>query len=174
MIIALYADGGVIGRNPSTIGGTYAYRILDDKGCVVEQGCRSISPSSMNMGASVTNNQTEMLAILEGIKHLPDDFDGTIYSDSNVTLGRLFRKWKWTNIPEWMKDIFKQETRRLINWKKVQGTLVQGHPTKDELEIGMGHKGYPVSEHNVWCDSACQSIACQCGGHLKPKESRQA
>ena len=36
--------------------------------------------------------------------------------------------------------------------------LVQGHPTKAELENGWGTKrDLPVSEHNVWCDKACKN-----------------
>ena len=82
MIVALYADGGVIASNPSAIGGTYAYRLIRDDGHTIGQG-QVIT--AIDMRGSVTNNQTEMLALLVGLKQLPCDFKGTIYSLRQIT-----------------------------------------------------------------------------------------
>jgi hypothetical protein len=65
----LYCDGGVIGSNPSLIGGTYAY-------CVVQDGARVagrsgvVTPRSLHMPV-VTNNLTEMLAALKALNYAP-------------------------------------------------------------------------------------------------------
>jgi hypothetical protein len=41
---------------------------------------------------------------------------------------------------------------------KIEVILLQGHPTKEDLANGLGKKRQlPVSEHNVWCDEACNA-----------------
>jgi len=151
-IISLYADGGVIGSNPSAIGGTYAYRLVLANGQAMgSSGVVAVA----QIGGPVTNNQTEMLALLEGLKRLPDYFDGTVYSDSQITLGRIFLGWKWKNIPSWMHKTYQEQRRRLSYWNEIQHVLLAGHPTKAHLAAGIGRHGYSVSEHNVWCDHEC-------------------
>lgn len=134
-------------------GGTYAWRLVCDDHDPM--GCAMVV-TTHEMGGPITNNQTEMLAILEGLKRLPDCFDGTIYSDSQVTLGRVFMMWKWKNIPEWMHKLYREQRARLTHWNAIKYVLLDGHPTKAQLQAGVGKRGHPVSEHNVWCDHACQ------------------
>lgn len=153
MIKELYVDGGVIGTNPSAIGGTYAIRLISEDGNTWGYG--AVIPAT-DMGGEVTNNQTEMLALLKGLAKLPADFTGTIYSDSAVTLGRVFSGFKWKNVPGWMHRIYRQQRARLVNWDRIQYVLLDGHPTKAQLQAGIGKRGHPVSEHNVWCDDACK------------------
>jgi ribonuclease HI len=153
MITKLYADGGVVGANPSMIAGTFAFRLIRDDGDPIGFS-KIVTPAEM--GGPVTNNQTEMMALLEGLKRLPDYFTGTIFSDSAVTLGRVFDGWKWKNIPTWMHKIYKQERARLYYWDQITHVLLDGHPTKAQLIAGVGKRGHLVSEHNVWCDQACK------------------
>lgn len=153
MITELYCDGGVIGTNPSAIGGTYAVRLVFDGR--EPWGYGAVIPAT-DMGGTVTNNQTEMMALLKGLAKLPDDFSGTIYSDSQVTLGRAFMGWKWKNIPTWMHKLYQVERKRLVNWDQIKYVLLDGHPTRAQLQAGVGKRGHPVSEHNVWCDEACR------------------
>lgn len=152
-VLELYVDGGVIAVNPSLIGGTFAYRLVLDNGRFVGVG-KVVTVDQM--GGPVTNNQTEMLALLEGLKHLPDDWVGMIYSDSMVTLGRAFSGFRWKNIPAWMHKLYQEQRRRLIHWDEIKYVLLDGHPTKAQLKAGIGKRGHPVSEHNVWCDQACK------------------
>lgn len=149
----LYCDGGVIGHNPSPIGGTWAYRRVIDQ-MVVDERSGIITPDSAQTPC-VTNNLTEMLALVYGLLSLPPIWLGTIYSDSQITLGRASLGWKWKNIPSWLYKEFGCAAKRLVNFKDIKYVLLQGHPTKSELLAGVGSKGYPVSEHNVWCDLAC-------------------
>ena len=152
-ILSLYVDGGVIGSNPSMIGGTYAYRLIFEDGNNVGWA-NVVTPAEI--GGPVTNNQTEMLAMLEGLKRLPDHWVGTIYSDSAVTLGRVFSGWKWKNIPVWMHKVYQEQRARLTYWSELKYVQLDGHPTKAQLLSSIGKRGNPVSEHNVWCDHACQ------------------
>jgi ribonuclease HI len=153
-IIAIYADGGVIGANPSEIGGTYAYRLIKVSGEPI--GFANVLPGKP--GAPVTNNQTEMLAIIRGLSKMPRDFAGTVYSDSAVSLGRLFKGWRWSNVPKFIHDEYRDQVMRLIFWDKISYVLLDGHPTAAQLAAGIGKRGHPVSEHNVWCDKACKMV----------------
>lgn len=150
---ALFADGGVIGANPSGIGGTWAWRMVSNEQ-VFQQAAGVITPRQADMPA-ITNNLTEMLALVRGLQALPVSWAGTVYSDSQITLGRVFQCWKWKNIPMWLHHEYQEARSRLVNWEQIRGVLLQGHPTKAELAAGVGSRGYPVSEHNVWCDMAC-------------------
>jgi len=153
---AMYCDGGVISRNPSPIGGTFAYKILQDNQVIRQNGGVLVPDRETPL---ITNNITEMLALVRGLGDLPDDWFGTIYSDSQVTLGRVFLSWKWTNVPAWLRKEFAFNRGRMHNWEKITWVLLAGHPTRAQLLAGVGHHGYPVSEHNVWCDKECGRMA---------------
>ncbi len=154
----LYVDGGVIQHNPSSQGGTWAFLLLNMN--VVEKAQSGmITPQQAGLPA-ITNNLTEMLAMLKGLAALPASWKGTVYSDSQVTLGRIFQGWKWTNIPRWMHLVFQAQTMRLAWWPGgFQYVLLDGHPTKAQLAAGIGKRGHPVSEYNVLCDQWCQGEA---------------
>lgn len=149
----LYVDGGVVGRNPSPIGGVYAYRIIQ-AGKVVSEAGYFIDCEKSGV-PSYTNNVTEMMALVKGLQQLPVDWNGTVFSDSMITLGRAFLSWKWKGVPLWLRNSFETQAKRLINWEILGHTLLAGHPTKSQLACGIGRHDLPVSEHNVWCDNAC-------------------
>lgn len=176
-IIEAYCDGGVIASNPSSIGGTYAYRLIYDDGHI-EEYHTATTPAQMGVDV-ITNNQTEMIAALMMITQLPHDFEGTVYSDSAVTLGRIFKGWKWKNIPQRFHEMYKRQRIRFTNWDKIKYVQLDGHPTKAQLASGIGKRGNPVSEHNVWCDEACQKAGeglmaelrrCECGVSKDPNK----
>lgn len=153
---ALYADGGVIKKNPSTVGGTWAFRITS-AGVVVAEHSGIITPADARVPA-VTNNLTEMLALVRGLQALGktnSKWTGTVYSDSQITLGRAFEGWKWTGIPSWLMGEYQYARKRLVNWDQIGHVLLSGHPTRDQIEQGIGKGGRPVSIHNQWCDKAC-------------------
>lgn len=149
-IVALYCDGGVVGKNPSEVGGTWAWCGVDASGRrVIERG--GFVPA--RPGRPVTNNHTEQIAITLALEAMPAGWTGTVYSDSNVALGRVFKGWATNNLP---RNISERSAAALRRLGKVETVLLQGHPTKADLERGVGAKrGYPVSEHNVWCDEEC-------------------
>lgn len=153
----LYVDGGVIKINPSSIGGTWAARLVEDDK-VKGEWSGAITPDQARMPA-ISNNLTEMLALVRGLEMLPFDWRGTVYSDSAVTLGRAFQSWRWNNVPRWLYDAFGNQCARLVHWNQIHYVLLDGHPTKAQLAAGLGKRGHPVSEHNVWCDKACCAAA---------------
>jgi ribonuclease HI len=156
---AIYCDGGVIRVNPSPIGGTWAVRFVRD-GEVIAERSGVITPIRPGLPA-ITNNLTELLAVVSGLSKLPWTWTGTVYSDSQVTLGRVFDGWKWAGVPDWLRHDYERERIRLANWDQITHVLLDGHPTKAQLLAGIGRHGYPVSEHNVWCDRECGKRAAE-------------
>lgn len=153
----LWADGGVTGRNPSKIGGPFAWiRTFQDHPIAMNAGL--ITPGE-NKTETVSNNHTEFVAILSGLQHLPFDWYGYLCSDSQITLGRFFLSWKLKNIPQWMSDMYLEQRHRLIYWDKITPVLLSGHPTKAELASGIGARIYPCSKWNVQVDQRCKELA---------------
>lgn len=155
----LYCDGGVIGRNPSPHGGTWAFYYLiggnDDDPTFLKQS--SLVTPDMAGLPMITNNYTELLAAVCGMEVLPGGWDGTIYTDSHVTLCRL------VNPGAGMKGIPDDLQARLAACKARLGdfrcVLLDGHPTTAQLAAGKGKRGNPVSKWNVLCDKECTRIA---------------
>ena len=154
--LKLYADGGVIQKNPSPIGGTWAWCLVQNDE-VINKDWGIIVPTDVVTfpDNQVTNNQTELFAIVQGLSQLPDDSVVEICSDSNVSLGRVFRGSSFSNIPFWLKTSLEMQQSRLKMWKDFSYTLLDGHPTKAHLASGFGKRGHPVSKWNVECDRLC-------------------
>lgn len=155
--VALYADGGVIRQNPSTIGGTWAWCMVDADGERIRHAVGWMTPAELGTPA-VTNNQTELLALVLGLEALPAAFAGTVYSDSWVSLQRIFHAAKLNNLPQWLIERLQaiQKSGALATMRYV---LLDGHPTRAQLEAGIGKRGNPVSTWNVWCDAQCSALA---------------
>lgn len=149
--VAVYCDGGVVGKNPSDLGGTYAW-------CWVDKGGNRVLESSgvCHFGEPVTNNVSELVAMLDCLQNLPSGWSGKVYSDSLITIGRVFYGWKANGVPKCLLDGLERGTERL---GKLTPILLDGHPTKKELAANRGHRGHPVSIHNVWCDKECNRLA---------------
>jgi ribonuclease HI len=155
--IALYTDGGCIGPNPSRIGGTWAYCLVNAAGERIVEASGVITPTQARMSV-VTNNLTELLALVYGLERLPAGWAGTAYSDSWVSLQRVFLAAKLKNVPRWLVERL-QKLQRSGHLAAMSYVLLDGHPTKAELATGRGKRGHPVSSHNVWADAACQQAA---------------
>lgn len=160
---ALYVDGGVIADNPSDLGGTWAWCWVDDpdhrRGTRIRTASGIVVPAP---GSAITNNYTEMLAMAQGLESLPDDWSGIIYSDSEVTLGRVFRGNSTSGIPVVLMDRVVRSLARILDPSrpdKVQYSNLKGHPTRAELSSGWSADGRPVSVHQVWCDKECKKLA---------------
>lgn len=149
-IVAIYADGGVIGKNPSPIGGTWAWcAVTSGEVRAIERGGVIVAPE----GRLITNNHTEFIALTLALEAMPDGWSGLVCSDSQISLGRLFYGWKLKNLPA---NVHKRGIEARLRLGELKPVLLQGHPTKKDLERGIGAKrGYPVSIHNVWCDQEC-------------------
>lgn len=157
-MLRLYTDGGVILKNPSPIGGTFAWVIvINDK--VVDSEVGVITPIEM-MTDLVTNNQTELLAAIHGLHNIAGmEKDVIVHSDSSTTIGRVFKKFPFNNIPDWMVMLLKREQKRLEHFRTFRYVQLDGHPTKQQLAQGFGKRGNPVSKWNVLCDQMCNDAA---------------
>jgi ribonuclease HI len=153
-ITAVYADGGCIVRNPSPHGGTWAWCFVDDAGTRVQSKSGLILPAEIGLSA-VTNNVSEFAALARALRALPDGWSGPVFSDSQITLGRIFWGWRDKGLPAGWLWAAQANLRRL---GKLEPVLLDGHPTKAQLASGIGKRGNRVSEHNVWCDHECGRV----------------
>jgi ribonuclease HI len=156
--LKLYTDGGVISKNPSPYGGTWAWVLVKDDQ-VLAHASGLLTPSMIEEYSTVTNNQSELYAILMGLKHLNYWDVVEVCSDSNVSLGRVFRWSSLSNIPKWMVTMLLDQKGRFSKWKQFSYTLMDGHPTKAHLASGIGKRGHPVSRWNKLCDDLCRAEA---------------
>jgi ribonuclease HI len=88
----VYCDGGVIGSNPSAMGGTWAFVLVFSEiiNLVTKievpysiESSGVITPADVDL-PSVSNNVSEIVAALNALEILPADWAGTLYSDSLV------------------------------------------------------------------------------------------
>lgn len=154
--VAVYADGGVIQRNPSPIGGTWAWCHVSASGERIRTDSGVILPRQRL--PEITNNLSEYVALVRGLEALPEGWSGAVYSDSQVTLARLFERARCKGLPQVLIRQGAAAVARL-DWASISPVLLSGHPTKAELLAGLAKSGRPVSEHNVWCDRECGARA---------------
>lgn len=151
----LYADGGIIGRNPSISGGTWAFCAVNEKGGVIAGDSGYLTPDEIGLPL-VTNNLTECLAVLVALENMPEKWRGTLYSDSRNALVALACDGRRDYLPQAIQDRFTAALDRLgIRGRDQSTKLLKGHPTKADIYRGKTISGRPVSAHNVWCDRRC-------------------
>ncbi len=150
-LASAYCDGGVIGKNPSDQGGTWAYVLVGPDGMEITRASGVVLASEIGM--DVTNNYTELWAAFEMMRALPAGWTGKAITDSFITLCRMRnRKAKMNGIPEKLQKVFRAEVSR-VNAGGVTFELVKGHPTRNQLANGIG------SKWNVLCDRLCTKQA---------------
>jgi len=54
-----------------------------------------------------------------------------------------------------MHKVYQFHRKRFVNWEQWDCVLLDGHPTKAQIESEKGKRGNPTSVHNVWCDEQC-------------------
>lgn len=159
-VAAVYADGGVVDVNPSPVGGTWAFVFVDAEGRRIAEQSGVILPGVLGL-KSVSNNVAEFFALIAALDVVPHGWAGTVYSDSQVTLGRLFRGWKLTGLPPFLVT-YGARVRQRLDLPNIKHVLLSGHPTQADLLAGVSKKrGLPVSEHNVRCDELCRFRAAE-------------
>lgn len=151
MTALLYCDGGVIGPNPSRLGGTWAWCLVAGED-IIRHGSGVLTPE--DWGGPVTNNATEAVAALMALESMPPGWKGVLHTDSLVTLRRL-----QTHPPRKLEPIIRNRVlalRRRGGWGVA---LVAGHPTRLELKNGRRERnGLPTSKWNCWCDEECTRL----------------
>ena len=153
----IYTDGGVIwDGNPggSKLGGTWAYVLTDENDELVSSDYGTLKLDDR----PTTNNHTELFAAIQGLKAVPDKWVGVFCSDSEITLGRMFRGWKFKNVPQFLIDDLRAQLCRVGN---LIPRHVGGHPTKKQLEKGYNRRGNETSKWNKVCDDLCNQAKIQ-------------
>ncbi len=157
-VVKAFADGGVIGVNPSPLGGTWAVIYVDDQDQEIARFSGVITPLQMGL-QTVSNNVSELYACLEAMKRLPDGWKGILHTDSGVTVCRLVNASPgMKGIPQAGIDATFRQRERLRGMRVV---LLDGHPNKAQLASGVGKRGYPTSKWNVECDRECNRLATE-------------
>ena len=153
----VYVDGGCVKSNPSRIGGTWAVVALRPEDIQDDPhwtASGSVTPAQIGM-ETVSNNVAELIAAIEALERLPDKWTGTLYTDSKVTMLRLtVPGTKMNGVPLAIEERLKKALLRTPLLQS-QVVLLNGHPTKKELESGIGKRGLPTSKWNVLADSLC-------------------
>ena len=155
---ALYCDGGLIGSNGNVEVGTYTWLQVDITQTYL---CHESGLVTGFNGRPVENNMVELVALLRGLRSLPETWSGTVFSDNVNALGwaGLIRKrdgssYKSDGVPDDLKRYLPKALARL---GKIKGVHLDGHPTPAELAKGIGHRGNPVSIFNQMCDDHCKA-----------------
>ncbi len=159
----IYCDGGVIGRNPSKMGVTWAWCLVENDDLIrwdsgwVEPADAAQSP--------LTNNFSELYAAVRAVIDNPDA--KVLFTDSQITLYRMTRSKKFNGIPNWLR-------RKALKIRGMPVKLLAGHPTFKELEQGFADRNRnPVSKWNVFCDLKCQEAAKDFQAALRRKADNQ-
>lgn len=161
-----YCDGGCIVKNPSSLGGSWAWCLVDQKGEILEYDSGIIKPQDFGLD-KITNNLAELYAALQAIDAQPKGWHGLLYSDSLVTIYRLSSSIRFNGIPKLLREKCLNLRRNKL-WTPMH---IAGHPTKADLEAGYNVKGLPVSIHNQWCDTECRRQANLFMKRLKRKRA---
>ena len=156
MASELFCDGGVIGKNPSKIGGTWAWCLVEDGELArFESGIFPARTGDPLAEEIVTNNFTELYAACKALRSVQAGWKGKLYTDSRVTQVRLMESVAFNGIPDWLVS-----EAKFLRWtRKPTVVLVSGHPSKAELIAGCKKDGKPCSPWNVLCDKRCRKLA---------------
>ncbi len=162
--VAVYTDGGLLTKNPSDVGGVWAWVAVSatDRNLGFKSGV-VLCPHPTK---KLSNNHMEQIAIVRAIEALPDGWDGVIYTDSDVARIRVESDYEQVvlgskRFPAAEKNLYtsiSERSKRAVAklGRQVRFVLLQGHPTKADLECGWGAKrNLPVSKWNVWADRRC-------------------
>ena len=160
----LFTDGGCILKNPSEIGGTWAYVVRhrathSDEWEIIKRESGVILPSP-KYGRTISNNLTELYAIIQASKGLGTNV--LCMTDSLVSMLRASGlTLKYNGLPDAFVNEMKEQLSTTTKWGYV---LLSGHPTTKQLARGVGKRGTPCHELNKWCDEECSRKAAEVTG----------
>lgn len=171
---ALFTDGGTLGANPSRRGGTWAWVVVDPyRDIRADSDCGTVVQKDFDSPPEfVTNNTSELLAAVLGMRALPDGWEGAVYSDSQTTLQRLAkaRSGKIAKMAGAPADLVEELYRHAARFGQFRSVLLAGHPTREDLlycQTQMVYRdpasGRLYSRHNHHADKLCCGVARDCG-----------
>ena len=162
----VFTDGGVIGKNPSREGGVSAYIVVRDEQPICHKAV-VVSPGIHVSGEVVTNNDTETLAIIGGLRAaIPYAGAGetiNLASDSFVAICRTKNGKPGKNYCERMhrkmQVVLDPLAQRRVD---IRYHLLAGHPDEKGNSLLYGYKNkdglaWPSSHWNDKCDKMCNA-----------------
>lgn len=118
-MVEIYTDGACLG-NPGP-GGWAAI--------VVESGSRQVLCGG---DEHTTNNRMEMLAVINGLKAVPESSQVTVCSDSQYVVNTMTRNWKRNKNQDLWASMDAEVGKRKVKWQWVRGH--NGHPLNEEAD----------------------------------------
>jgi ribonuclease HI len=169
-IVAIFTDGGLVGKNPSEKGGTWAWTAVAEDGEHIREVSGYLLPNTSTCpGGSrinsyaVSNNDTEFWAALRALESMAAGWSGFLATDSQVTIERL-SVCRDNIVPVAFRvDWYNRAHAAFSRLGTVRIMHLAGHPTLSELEVGhrVNANGSTtrVSRHQKWCDLKCRELA---------------
>lgn len=163
-IVAVYCDGGMI---PSADAGTYAYCYVDAGGARIYEQAGYTFPSVEQSRykvqyidtGRVTSPISELVALCSAMEDLPITAQPvTVYCDCENALQWVFGNNRMKAVTLDLQFRVLEVKKRLSVFPPIEDiryVVLDGHPSKNQIETGIGKRGNPVSIHNVWCDDNC-------------------
>jgi ribonuclease HI len=153
LVDSVFCDGGLLGTNPNPLGGTWSWcHIYREE--MVNHASGVVEPHEFKM-TTISNNVSELLAMVNCLDALPNGWSGGVYTDSNVTAKRAERprSAKFNGVPQKLIDRLRAVRERL---GRLEFVLLAGHPSESDLIRGRKVKSrLPVSKWNKLCDDMC-------------------
>jgi hypothetical protein len=165
----IYCDGGVFKKNPSPVGGGWAYCAVignGKRGQVSKTDgdriiIRGIVPIDVcDPAKGVTSQNAETYAMMKAL-HLLSMVDHRAYpkvvvvSDSMTALGWAFLDWSTKSMPQPLRDMFEEARDRVKSIDNLHFLHVEGHPGPRFMKKGWKMKNGKVVFCSIWnvlCD----------------------
>tara|TARA_Y100001001_G_C7799271_1_gene235643 strand:+ start:142 stop:537 length:396 start_codon:yes stop_codon:yes gene_type:complete len=108
-MIEIHTDGAC-SRNPGP--GGWAAIILGDG---PKRGIHGKGPEEIT-----TNNRMEILAVINGLRDIPEGSYVTIFSDSEYVIKTMTENWKRKKNEDFWIQLDKEVSRHKVNWKWIE------------------------------------------------------
>lgn len=157
-MLKVFVDGGLLGRNPSPIGGTYGIVYIQIDDTVISELSGVIDAETLGYNGFVSNNVSELYALCLGILKITPvhGLEVHFYSDSEITLGRVFCGDALNNVPDWLKEMTRNARLHLRKLNLKGYTLLAGHSSIADCAAGWNKaKNLPASKWNTHVDRMC-------------------
>jgi hypothetical protein len=130
-------------------------------------------------GGTVTNNNTELHAIVRGLQAMPHGWTGEVWTDSWVTITRIQRlaRDKAEQINGETEARLLEAARALRRCGPIKLVHVKGHATVEDLKAGTysGDRGKRnprrTSKFNAWCDEECGRVIKELKSDIEESET---
>lgn len=142
-IIEIYTDGASRGNGRDDAIGSWAF-------CILYKNVVSFENAGIN-SAYRTNNQNEMLAVIESLKQIQGvlPFDIQFYCDSELIVNSINQGW----LVKWLKNNFKKSNKKPVENKDLwlamteQFVRLKQEGCKVTFNHVKGHAGDTWNEH---------------------------